>query len=139
MEITNAQRIRSMTDEELAAFLLFFVPTTFDRAMYTGISGEYTKAAEETIKNNLDWLKRAVKNENIDEMWSECEAIGTAGQDRRVNRMSNDLISRKEAINKIVQDCQIYEVDGKLFYDAREVDRILNNIPMDFNNGSNKY
>lgn len=60
------------------------------------------------------------------------EAIGTAGQDRRVNRMSNDLISRKEAINKIVQNCQIHEVDGKLFYDAREVDRILNNTPTGF-------
>ena len=44
-------------------------------------------------------------------------------------QMSEDLISRKEAINKIVQECQIYELDGKLFYDAREVDRILNNIP----------
>lgn len=43
--------------------------------------------------------------------------------------MSVDLISRRELISKIVSECAIYESDGKLFYDAREVDRIIKNIP----------
>lgn len=60
---TNADRIRNMTDEELAEELLFFAPTTLDRAMYTGISGKYTETAEETIKNNLDWLKSPAESE----------------------------------------------------------------------------
>lgn len=59
----NAGRIKSMTDEELAEYLLFFVPTVLERAMHTGISGKYTETAEETIKNNLDWLKRPAENE----------------------------------------------------------------------------
>ena len=61
MKITNGERIRSMTDEELATLLLFFVPTNFDRAMYTGISGKYTRTSEETVENNLDWLKQPVE------------------------------------------------------------------------------
>lgn len=60
---TNADRIRSMTDEKLAEFMLFFAPTTLERAMYTGVSGKYTKTAEETIQNNLDWLKSPVESE----------------------------------------------------------------------------
>ena len=58
---SNADRIRGMTDEELATLLLFFVPTTFERAMYTGISGKYTRTSEETVENNLDWLKQPVE------------------------------------------------------------------------------
>lgn len=46
MGMTNGKRIRSMTDEELATLLLFFVPTNFDRAMYTGISGKYTRTSD---------------------------------------------------------------------------------------------
>ena len=61
MGMTNSERIRSMTDEELATLLLFFVPTNFDRAMYTGISGKYTRTSEETVENNLDWLKQPVE------------------------------------------------------------------------------
>ena len=62
MEMTNGERIRSMTDEELATLLLFFVPTNFDRAMYTGISGKYTRTSEETFDNNLEWLKQPVED-----------------------------------------------------------------------------
>lgn len=58
---SNADRIRNMTDEELAKMLLFFVPTNFDKAMYTGISGKYTKTPEETFENNLQWLKQPVE------------------------------------------------------------------------------
>ena len=61
MGMTNGERIRSMTDEELATLLLFFVPTNFDRAMYTGISGKYTRTPEETFDNNLEWLKQPVE------------------------------------------------------------------------------
>lgn len=58
---SNADRIRGMTEEELAKLLLFFVPTNFDKAMYTGISGKYTKTPEETFENNLQWLKQPVE------------------------------------------------------------------------------
>lgn len=58
---SNADRIRGMTDEELAKMLLFFVPTNFDKDMYTGISGKYTKTPEETFENNLQWLKQPVE------------------------------------------------------------------------------
>lgn len=60
---TNADKIRNMTDEELAEFMLFFAPTSLERAMYTGFSGKYTETAEETIQNNLDWLKSPVESE----------------------------------------------------------------------------
>lgn len=59
--MTNGERIRGMTDEELAKLLLFFVPTNFDKAMYVGISGKYTKTPEETLENNFDWLKQPVE------------------------------------------------------------------------------
>ena len=62
MRMTNGERIRGMSDEELATLFLFFVPTNFDRAMYTGISGKYTRTSEETFDNNLEWLKQPVED-----------------------------------------------------------------------------
>lgn len=59
---SNADWIRGMDDEELAKLFLFFVPTNFDRAMYTGISGKYTRTPEETFDNNLEWLKQPVED-----------------------------------------------------------------------------
>ena len=59
---SNADRVRGMSDEELANLFLFFIPTTFDRAMYTGISGKYTRTSEETFDNNLEWLKQPVED-----------------------------------------------------------------------------
>ena len=59
--MTNGEKIRGMTDEEMAKLFLFFVPTNFDKAMYTGISGKYTRTPEETFENNLDWLKQPVE------------------------------------------------------------------------------
>ena len=59
---SNADRVRGMSDEELANLFLFFIPTTFDRAMYTGISGKYTRTSEETFDNNLKWLKQPVED-----------------------------------------------------------------------------
>ena len=62
--ITNADRIRAMSDEELASYFLFFCPTTINRPKYTGITGEYTDEAETTIAKNLDWLRQPAKEEN---------------------------------------------------------------------------
>lgn len=60
---TNADRIRAMSDEELASFLLFFVPTTFSKEMYTGVSGKYDTSAEVAIRHSLDWLTQPAKEE----------------------------------------------------------------------------
>ena len=59
---TNADRIRSMTDEELAREMLFFVPSDFNRH-YTGIAGGYYATADEAIQANFDWLKQPAKEE----------------------------------------------------------------------------
>ena len=50
--------------------------------------------------------------------------------------MRNDLIERKAIINKIANECTIYESDGRMFYDAREIDRILNTIDATFDKGN---
>ena len=60
-KMTFGDKIRGMTDEELAALLLFFAPAALEKSMYTGISGKYTRTSEETVENNLDWLKRPVE------------------------------------------------------------------------------
>ena len=59
---TNADRIRSLSDEELAREMLFFVPSDFNRH-YTGIAGGYYATADEAIQANFDWLKQPVKEE----------------------------------------------------------------------------
>lgn len=46
--------------------------------------------------------------------------------------MDHDFISRKETIKRIVSECEIYELDGRSLYDARQVDRILNTVPTAF-------
>ncbi|MBU5626520.1 hypothetical protein KQI82_06250 [Oscillibacter sp. MSJ-2] len=61
--MTNAQKIRSISDEEMASFLLFFVPTIFDKAMYTGVSGKYDVSAEDAIRKNLAWLTQPAQEE----------------------------------------------------------------------------
>ena len=60
---SNADRIRAMSDEELASFLLFFVPTKFSKAMYTGVSGEYDTSAEDAIRHSLDWLTQPAQED----------------------------------------------------------------------------
>ena len=62
--MTNADRIRSMDDEQLAAFLLFFIPTTFDKAMYTGVSGKYDNTSEEAYESNLKWLQQPAEEDD---------------------------------------------------------------------------
>jgi hypothetical protein len=66
--VTNADRIRSMSDEELAREMLFFVPSDFNikhnyNRHYTGIAGGYYVTADEAIQANFDWLKQPVKEE----------------------------------------------------------------------------
>ena len=41
----------------------------------------------------------------------------------------SDLINRKELITRLVSELEIYESDGMLYYDARQVDRIVNTMP----------
>ena len=60
---TNADRIRSMSDEELAKEMLFFVPSDFKKH-YTGLSGGYFATADEAIQASLYWLRQPVKEEH---------------------------------------------------------------------------
>ena len=62
MRDTNGDRIRAMSDEELANFFLFFCPTVIDKPKYTGLTGKYTNSAEETIRENSNWLKIPAKD-----------------------------------------------------------------------------
>ena len=65
-EKTNADKIRSMTDEELAQEMVFFCPTdtvfkgteTYKKPHYTGLDGGYYSTSEELIAANLKWLQQ---------------------------------------------------------------------------------
>ena len=59
---TNGDRVRRMSNEELAREMLFFVPSDFNRH-YTGIAGGYYTTAQDAIEANFDWLQRPVDNE----------------------------------------------------------------------------
>ena len=61
--VSNADRIRSMSDEELAKEMLFFVPSDFKKH-YTGLSGGYFATADEAIQASLDWLRQPAKEEH---------------------------------------------------------------------------
>lgn len=64
--MTNADRIRAMSDEELAKEMLFFCPTdtvfkgedAYGKPHYTGLDGGYYATSEEVVASNLDWLKQ---------------------------------------------------------------------------------
>lgn len=60
-KLTNYDRIRNMSVEELAIEHIYFVPD-HKEFHYTGLSGLYTKTAEETIQNNIEWLESEVDN-----------------------------------------------------------------------------
>ena len=60
--VSNADRIWSMSDEELAKEMLFFVPSDFKKH-YTGLSGGYFATADEAIQASLDWLQQPAKEE----------------------------------------------------------------------------
>ena len=63
---TNADRIRAMSDEELAKEMLFFCPSdtlfkggdTYEKPHYTGLDGNYYATSEEVISKNIEWLKQ---------------------------------------------------------------------------------
>ena len=65
-EKTNAQKIRAMSDEELAKEMIFFCPTdtvfkgteTYEKPHYTGLDGGYYSTSEELIAENLKWLQQ---------------------------------------------------------------------------------
>lgn len=63
---TNADRIRSMSDEEMAQEMIFFCPTdtvfkgteTYKKPHYTGLDGRYYSTSEELVVANLEWLQQ---------------------------------------------------------------------------------
>ena len=65
-ELTNADRIRAMNDEELAQEMIFFCPTdtvfkgteTYEKPHYTGLDGRYYSTSEELVSANLEWLQQ---------------------------------------------------------------------------------
>ena len=67
--ITNADRIRAMSDEELAKEMLFFCPTdtvfkdedTYGKPHYTGLDGGYYATSEEVVASNLEWLRQPIE------------------------------------------------------------------------------
>ena len=69
--MTNADRIRAMSDEELALELLAYCPSDSvfkgtcleGRAHYSAADGQYYKTGHEAVKANLDWLQQPVKEE----------------------------------------------------------------------------
>ena len=74
---TNADRIRAMSDEELAQEMIFFCPTdtvfkgteTYEKPHYTGLDGSYYSTSEELAAANLKWLKQPAEE-------SENETVG---------------------------------------------------------------
>lgn len=64
--VTNADRIRAMSDEILAQEMIFFCPTdtvfkgteTYEKPHYTGLDGSYYSTSEELIVENLKWLQQ---------------------------------------------------------------------------------
>ena len=64
--MTNADRIRAMSDEQLAKEMIFFCPTdtvfkgteTYEKPHYTGLDGGYYSTSEELIAENLKWLQQ---------------------------------------------------------------------------------
>ena len=71
MPQTNADRIRAMSDEEMAQEMIFFCPTdtvfigteTYEKPHYTGLDGRYYSTSEELAAANLEWLKQPQKGE----------------------------------------------------------------------------
>ena len=68
---SNADRIRAMSDEELAQEMIFFCPTdtvfkgteTYEKPHYTGLDGRYYSTSEELAASNLEWLKQPPEGE----------------------------------------------------------------------------
>lgn len=58
-KITNYQRIKEMSIEEMARECVYFVPNNTD-FHYTGLSGKYKKTSAAVIEDNIEWLESEV-------------------------------------------------------------------------------
>ena len=60
---TNADRIRSMSDEELAKENIYFVSAlnAKEGLHYTGLDGHYYRTTEEVVEANMKWLQSEVE------------------------------------------------------------------------------
>lgn len=60
--MTNADKIRNLTDEELAGFLLD-LPFAFDEHLwnYPSANGKWYNDRDEARKNNIEWLQLEAK------------------------------------------------------------------------------
>lgn len=56
-KMTNGDKIRAMSDEELAKEMLFFCPSV-SKPYYTGLDGRYYKDVEKAIVAALSWLNQ---------------------------------------------------------------------------------
>lgn len=61
--MTQADRIRSMSDEELAKGNIYFVSALHAKEgfHYTGLDGHYYKKAEDVVEANMKWLQSEVE------------------------------------------------------------------------------
>lgn len=60
---TNADRIRAMSDDELAKENIYFVSAlnAKEGLHYTGLDGHYYRTAEEVVEANMKWLQSEVE------------------------------------------------------------------------------
>lgn len=60
--LNNFEHIKMMSLNELAQEHIYFIPDN-DEVHYTGLSGKYRKTSEEVVKDNIEWLKSEVAND----------------------------------------------------------------------------
>lgn len=61
--MTQGDRIRSMSDEELSKENIYFVSAlnAKEGLHYTGLDGHYYRTAEEVVEANMKWLQSEVE------------------------------------------------------------------------------
>ena len=78
---TNADRIRTMSDEELAAEFVFFCPTNsafrgepdYEKPHYTGFDGKYYSTSDEVVHANTKWLQQPAMERTLSKKLAETE------------------------------------------------------------------
>ena len=65
---SNADKIRAMTDEELAEQFLFFRPSDVcfagkENKNYIGLDGKYYKLGADAVDANLQWLQQSAEDD----------------------------------------------------------------------------
>lgn len=55
--VTNYERIKNMTIEEMNREFLIFIPTVLENVHYSGADAKYYETAEEALEKGLQWLK----------------------------------------------------------------------------------